>query len=263
MEFTNIRALWPEKKGMKLERADTGEEYIFLHYLTPVRLLQNGKMTEVKPGGCIFYDRHTHQYFESKECDLLHDWFHATGDCPEVLARYELSFNTVYYPQDDGAVTKILQTIEFEQMDKNRFYKELSALKAEELFALIARNSLSVHASAITVDHELRKRFITLRSQIFMEYEKDWTVEEMAKIVNLSSSRFYSIYKSIFQVSPKKDLTNIRISHAESMLWQSELSVGRIAERTGYGNQYHFIRQFKLKCGVTPGQYRKNCEQNQ
>lgn len=44
---------------------------------------------------------------------------------------------------------------------------------------------------------------------------------------------------------------------AEYYLIHTELSVTEVAERSGYPNTSHFIRQFKKKNGVSPNEYRK------
>ena len=79
----------------------------------------------------------------------------------------------------------------------------------------------------------------------------------MASRVNLSSSKFYEIYKDIFGVTPQKDLQDARIEHAKNLLIQSGCSVSEAASAVGYTNVYHFIRQFKKICNVTPGTYSK------
>jgi len=38
------------------------------------------------------------------------------------------------------------------------------------------------------------------------------------------------------------------------MLERGDMTIAKVAELTGYTNQYHFIRQFKQITGKTPGQ---------
>ena len=256
MDFLRVKALWSEKQGMQLLRRDTGEEYIFIHYLTPAELMLDGVWVNAKAGSCIFYDKHSFQFFRTPDCDLLHDWFHATGDCADIMKRYGLEFNRLYCPSEGKFITRIIQEIEYEQLNRGMNYKNICALKAEELLAKIARSVAEGGVSG--ADAETRKSFIALRARLHREFDKNWSVERMAKEVNLSPSRFHNLYKQLFSVSPQKDLTRIRTEHAEVLLLQSSYSVSQIAFLTGYNNQYHFIRQFKLFTGLTPGKYRKD-----
>ncbi|MBE7012127.1 MAG: helix-turn-helix transcriptional regulator [Ruminococcaceae bacterium] len=79
----------------------------------------------------------------------------------------------------------------------------------------------------------------------------------MAKFAHLSPSRFCQLYTNFFNISPKKDLQNIRIEHAKTLLSTGNYSVKEIAEMIGYDTEYYFIRKFKKTIGVTPGFYLK------
>ena len=79
----------------------------------------------------------------------------------------------------------------------------------------------------------------------------------MSELVNLSESRFYSLYKKVFGITPQHDLFMLRIQRAQNYLISTTYSVETIAALVGYKNQYHFIRQFKQYIGFPPGQYRK------
>ena len=105
------------------------------------------------------------------------------------------------------------------------------------------------------MDSTTYHRFIKLRNDIHSLFDRNLSVEDMAQMVSLSPSRFYSLYKSIFGISPKKDFLNIRIEHAKTILQQKKYSVSQVASIAGYNNQYHFIRQFKEVVGVTPGKF--------
>jgi len=256
LQFIKIKALWSEKRGMQLIRKDTGNEYIFLHYLTSVSLLLEGHWIRIKEGGCIIYDKHSYQHFVSDECELLHDWFHATGNCTEIIGKYGLKFNTVYYPQDSKFITSIIQAIEIEQLKQDIFCNEICDDKADELFARIARGIVDLE-EIIFIGADIKNRFLELRTQINREFNNGWKIDTLAALVNLSPSRFHALYKEIFLISPKKDLINIRIEHAESLLLHTSYSIESIASMVGYSNPFNFIRQFKQIKNITPGQYRK------
>ena len=84
-----------------------------------------------------------------------------------------------------------------------------------------------------------------------------WTVAEMAARMNLSQSRFFSVYRSFYGNSPTDDLIRARIDAAKNALAFTDQPVARIAENLGYNNLTHFIRQFKALTGVSPSVYRK------
>ena len=257
MHFLKVKALWPEKKGFHLVRKTIGNEYIFLHLLSPVKIFLNGQWHFAKEGACVLYDRHSYQEFIAQERELLHDYFHLSGDLTETVERLGLSFSTLYYPQNNDKITSIIQQIEQEQLKKNDYYEDFCSLKLTELMIYLARSAKNASLSC-NIDSNTYNRFVRLRHDIHTKFDSNLTVEEMAAMVNLSPSRFHSIYKSIFGISPKKDYLNIRIEHAKTILQQRKYSVAQVAMMSGYSNQYHFIRQFKDVVGVTPGKFLKN-----
>ena len=79
----------------------------------------------------------------------------------------------------------------------------------------------------------------------------------MAEQISFSESRFYSIYKEVFGITPLADLIKARVNSAENMLLFGQKSVAEIASELGYQNTTHFIRQFKKFTGLSPALYRK------
>ncbi|WP_413242583.1 helix-turn-helix domain-containing protein [Paenibacillus sp. 1P07SE] len=48
-----------------------------------------------------------------------------------------------------------------------------------------------------------------------------------------------------------------RVERAKALLTNTELKVAEIAVRMQYTNAQNFIRVFKSKTGITPGEYRR------
>ena len=130
----------------------------------------------------------------------------------------------------------------------------------EELLIKLSR-SIQEKPLAADINSKEAKLLQELRWQLLSKPEKNWTVEEMAKEVSLSVSRFHAVYKAMFGVSPIKDLIGAKVEQAKSvLLMDREATMISVAEKLGYKNQYHFIRQFKSVTGITPGAYRNENE---
>lgn len=248
-----VKTMWKEDIGFHLDR-DIGEQYIFIHFLTPVSAIVGGRELHIESGGCIMWDKNSRQRFSSNKCTLVHDWFHAEAGCGELMAKYGIKAGEVYYPQYDREITKIISEIELESVKKEIMYKEVCDAMAEKLFAILARSK--ANTSSFKIESSQRKAYIKARNKIHSEYTHNWSVEEMARLVNCAESRFYCVYKEIFGVSPQADLRNTRIQRAQLLLATTECSVEKAAELCGFSNQYHFIRQFKKITGLTPGKYK-------
>ncbi len=254
MEFQKIHARYPEKKGFFLHRPDTGEEYIFVHFLTPSSAIIRGKKVAIQAGACIFFPCHADYILANPDRDLLHDWFHATGDVEDLLNRYGLEFEKLYYPTGHEFVTELITAIEAERNLKYPYADRLCALMGEELIAKIAR--FSTLPSTSVADPELYRALCDVREKLHATFDEDWTVEKMASEINLSPSYFHTLYKSAFGIAPKHDLSAIRLRHSKSLLSHSNLNISEIAESSGFRSNFHFIRSFRTTFGITPNQYR-------
>lgn len=253
MIITQIRSIWPEKQGFEIKRESTGNNYIFVHFLSPVILEQNCTETKVTQGGCIIFDKFSYQHFSSPGCPLTHNWFHLEGDLSPLLNKYSIKTNTIYYPEHDEHITQIIQNMEIEFMCQHPHWESICVLGCEEIFIRMTRE---INNGAILIKAHKKEALTQLRTRVHLEYYKNWSVPLMAKEVRMSESRFYADYKKIFGISPLNDLQNTRIEHAKRMLLSGD-SVAEVAEQIGYSSNFHFIRQFKRMCGITPGKYSK------
>lgn len=254
MEFEFIKTLWHEKSGFVLNRGNIGEQYIFVHFLTPVTAYLNGERVDIKPGGCVIWGKGEHQRFESLKCELVHDWFHAGVLCGEFMEKYKIKSQKVYYPKPSDAVTDLVSEAETEMIKRSCFYKEACGCILEKLFIMLARSGAM--NTEFVPNQLIQTQFLEMRERVHNDFKNNWTVGEMARLVNMSESAFYRTYKSVFGISPICDLNETRIRRAQLMLMRGGLSVERVAALLGYNNQYHFIRQFKKQVGTTPGKYR-------
>lgn len=99
------------------------------------------------------------------------------------------------------------------------------------------------------------------RSFIDKNYQRhDLTVKEVAKHVKIDRSYLYKLFKDETGLSIIDYINNKRISKAESLLHNKELSIKDIAETVGFSEQMYFSRVFKKFKGVSPSVFRKNSE---
>ena len=257
MEITRIRTRWPEEKGFFLNRDDTGEEHVFIQYLSPVRVLTVNGMIDATAGSCILHSCHAHQYFTSADTPLLHDWLHVRGDLDEAVLRYGLQYDTLYTVRNSEAVSRLLRQMEEGFLTRPVYFRELLALKMEELLLTVARESKG-EGRLCRIPADTMNRFLSLRTRMNDERNYPWSIPEMASLLGFSPSRFCRLYQEIFQITPKRDLQNIRIEHAKMLLVQQRYPVREVAELCGYTNPYHFIRAFRQHTGTTPKAYSLN-----
>ena len=253
MKITSARHTYPERENFIIDRKHGLLEYTFLHFYNSVTIVLNGETITTSPHAVIFFDKKTPQYFKSNG-PLLHDWFHFDGDCLDLFKNNGIEFDKIYYPGSFDFITKITSELEKECFAGGFRSEELMYIKFDELLLKLRR---SLDNDGTNIPNDVRERLRNVRGEVFATFFKKWTVAEMAKIAGFSESRFFKLYKTTFGVSPTNDLINARIESAKNLLLTTELKIDEIAERHGYDNTTHFIRQFKSIVGVTPTAYRK------
>ncbi len=251
--ITGCRHEWPEKAGFILDRPKGVPYYIFIHFKTPVRYTIEGRVEQLSPGACVICPPNTPSTINS-ECRLIHDWMHLTGDVAQMLCEYGLECKKVYYVKDSAHLSRLAQTLERELYSSMPHKNELMEIKLREMFIHISREAADEEVGE-DVRADLYDAFKKLRIEAFANLADDPSIAEMAKMVHLSESRFYALYKQIFGISPKNDLIIARIERAKNLLEQNKYNNSEIAAMTGYTNEYHFIRQFKKIEGITPKEY--------
>ena len=82
-------------------------------------------------------------------------------------------------------------------------------------------------------------------------------LNQIAKRIFMSPSRFSHVFKEQTGTSPKKFQIAQRIARASELLTSTTLSTREIASQLGYDAPYYFYRQFRQKTGLTPSEYRR------
>lgn len=238
-----------EAPDFKLERPGGTDEYLFLHFKTPVVFILHGHTHRVYPEECILLTPGTPHSFYPDHCELIHNWMHFMPSDRAAFEAIGLPLNTFFLPSDTGFITTHIQACELELIYRREQYEDLLSAHATELMIQLRRRLhepvQSPHTDAL----------MKLRLDIYCHPDRYGTTVDMAGIVGLSRSRFAVVYKEQFNVAPKNDLIRARISKASHLLSLGTLSLTEISDICGYQSIYHFIRQFRIVTGTTPGKY--------
>ncbi len=83
------------------------------------------------------------------------------------------------------------------------------------------------------------------------------SVAQLAADAFLSRPYFSVIFKRCCGCAPHEYLIRLRVAEARRLLTETSLSVGAIAERTGFSDACALARTFQKEVGVAPTQFRK------
>jgi transcriptional regulator GlxA family with amidase domain len=81
-------------------------------------------------------------------------------------------------------------------------------------------------------------------------------VGRLAGLVNLSESRFRSLFTRQTQLAPAQYLQRLRLRRARLLLARTFLSVKEVMALVGYNDPSHFARDFRRQHGAPPTSFR-------
>ena len=91
--------------------------------------------------------------------------------------------------------------------------------------------------------------------RIHGQFERPWTVAQLAKQAALSRSAFFDRFTGAVGVPPMEYLLAWRMAIAKNLLRVGELGIAEIAERVGYASASAFSTAFSRNVGQAPRRY--------
>ena len=79
---------------------------------------------------------------------------------------------------------------------------------------------------------------------------------DLSRSVNLSTSRFYVLFRAEMSMSPARYVKSARMDAAKELLETTFLSIKEVVAQVGFKDQSHFVRDFKERYGLGPTEYR-------
>lgn len=223
---------------------------------------------------------------------ILPGELHAIEGTPGVRMEYE---NIIFSlsildstDEDDWCRQNVIRALESGTLTFERpippgtpFYEEASsALDAADRackerqpgYSLLVKSSLFVFLHALyknrdrgtsrgaSQHEESLKKVILFVKEHFQE---PITVEDAAAITRYSPAHFMRFFRQETGQTFVHFLTDYRLSYACYLLKESRDPVSAVAAKCGFENLSYFIRIFRERNGVSPGQYRKQVRTGQ
>jgi AraC-like DNA-binding protein len=84
-----------------------------------------------------------------------------------------------------------------------------------------------------------------------------WTVDELAKLANMSRATFARVFQQALGQAPMTYLSDWRMTLARDLLLVQDTTLAEIAGRVGYSSVYSFATAFQRHHGEPPGRWRQ------
>ena len=96
-----------------------------------------------------------------------------------------------------------------------------------------------------------------LRAYIADNLASNIRADDLAAIVQLSTSHFFRAFRETFGQAPLAYIMHQRVLHAQEMMLNSRRPISNIALDCGMCDQPHFTRVFRRIVGLNPGAWRR------
>lgn len=175
-------------------------------------------------------------------------------ELPEVIERRtQDKGKNIVAPQD--IITKFIESLEFYFKNPSLVSDDLLELKIKELILLLLQ-SKNIDSILELVNDLYSPKAVSIKNVVDLHLFTDLSIDELAKMCNLSLSSFKREFKKEFNDSPKNYILEQRLHKAKELLAITDMPVNEIAYETGFNDPHYFSRLFKKKKDKTPGEYR-------
>ena len=221
----------------------------------------NGSLTVSLPegdsvigaGDALIFPPKFHYRYTSGGGELCYYWCHFTGSDAKSLL-HELGFSPLPKVCRAGREDRISGEFEkmfslFGQSDKP---SPLSARTAAHILEGILL-TVARHAFGVSKEKSPLSRSVAYVNE---NYTREIKIPELARMENLSNSRFHVLFCEMMGMPPVRYITKLRIQSACELLLTTDLPVKQVGLAVGYSDPHFFSKTFKAFIGVSPGKYR-------
>ena len=178
----------------------------------------------------------------------------------DVLANGNNLFD-YYYPPYKLSVGKSKQL-------EDLFRSVLSHAKNNSPSAKLATSSAILSIVSFYMERCVYKEYTVAEDEIDVavefiknNYQEKFTLDDLAKKVNLSPNYFIKRFKERTGYSPMQYVITIKMERAKFLIEQSIDPIGKIMEDLGFYDAAHFSKLFKKYSGYSPKKFREISQQ--
>lgn len=102
------------------------------------------------------------------------------------------------------------------------------------------------------------RHFMKSISVIIERFNENLTIEKLAQIAKLSRTTYIKRFIDVIGLPPRQFIMLQRIKMAKNLLRNTDKTLVKIAEDTGFYDTSHFSKCFIASEGISPTEYRKN-----
>ncbi len=192
----------------------------------------------------------------------FNDVFLHKGDAQADLWMHYKLFNEIGSPyvvaelEELNAITNLTACLLIEIGDKEYNHEQQIYYLFRTILLKVERLKHVQHPDFLDTDLYLKKA-VEFKSLLDKNLHQNYSVEDYADMVGLTSKTLTNYTKKYFGQTPANMIQNRKILEAKRMLSNRQRSIQEIAFELGYEQPTYFTKIFKKDTGLTPKQFAK------
>ena len=128
----------------------------------------------------------------------------------------------------------------------------LAPLVREEILVRLLRSPMGSRVAQIGQAGSSMQRIANAVSWLRTNFDQPATIEELAKLVNMSVTSFHRQFKAVTGMSPLQYQKTLRLHEARRLMLLSMVDAGSAGRRVGYMSAAQFSREYSRFFGTAP-----------
>lgn len=157
----------------------------------------------------------------------------------------------------ESVIKNYIESLIFYFENPEMVSEELLKLKLKELIILLAKTDNAAQIRVL-LEALFTKDDLNFREIIEANLYNNLSLEELAKLCNLSLSTFKREFEKQYEMPPATYIRKRKLEKAAQLLQGTSLRISDIAFDCGFNDLAHFSRSFQKEYHASPSEYRTN-----
>lgn len=162
--------------------------------------------------------------------------------------------------RDFSAIRKYLASLGLDTEEMQKYYTEISFFDKDRIQSV--SNIASMLIKHILLENLLKpyrdENMQKAVSFINQNLEKELSIKDIVKNVNMSKSVLYKRFHAFFGCTVSEYISRQRIERSVSLLSKTDMSIEDISQKTGFASASYYSKIFKKLKGISPAKYRSS-----
>ena len=190
-----------------------------------------------------------HDYYSDSKNPFTKIFLNVSGSlCEHLVLAYGLSGKHFF---DGNGLKPVFEKI-VSVMQTNMPDSEMQAILQGIFVQILSKLAFAITEMAYSAEA------LQLKSYLDSNLGRIVSAKELSKTIFRSQDYCQKLFSREFHITPYAYQIERKIQTAKSLLLNTHLSVGEIAEKLGYTDIHYFSNLFQKKCGCRPSGYRKS-----